>query len=302
MLISEAVDAFQLYLLTERRVAHNTVSSYLSDLNQLENYLLRKHVTKLDQVDPEYLKAFLKNLRASRQIGAHSLARKISALKVFFKFLEQRYSLTNLAINLIFPKLPHKLPHFLSEDEVEHLLEVAAQDTSDLGVRNRTMLLLLYITGMRITELTDLRIQSIQFDEGLISVYGKGDKQRLVPASPEVLQIVRNDYLAEVHARLIAGRSTDYLFPTLHAGKLQNISRQSFWLILKSLAQRAGIERPLSPHQLRHSLATHLLHKGANLRLLQKMLGHERLATVQIYTHVDLAYLREIYDKYHPRS
>lgn len=302
MVINEAISAFEIYLLTERRVAQNTVSSYLSDLKQLEAYLLRKKILNLAQVDPELLKAFLKNLRSTNKIGAHSLARKISALKMFFKFLEQRYHCSNLAVGLIFPKLPHKLPQFLSEAEVEHLLQVAAQDGSDLGVRNRTMLLLLYVTGMRVTELTELRIQSIQFDEALISVQGKGDKQRLVPVSPEVLQLIRHGYLAQVHPRLTGGKATEYLFPTIYGGQLQHITRQSFWLILKQLAQLAGIERPLSPHQLRHSLATHLLRKGANLRLLQTLLGHERLATVQIYTHVDLDYLREIYDQHHPRS
>lgn len=302
MVINEAISAFEIYLLTERRVAQNTVLGYLSDLRQLESYLLRKKIVNFAEIDAELLKSFLKNLRSNNGIGAHSLARKISALKMFFKFLEQRYHLSNLAIGLIFPKLPHKLPQFLSEAEVEHLLQVAAQDSSDLGIRNRTMLLLLYVTGMRVTELTELRVQSIQFDEGLISVHGKGDKQRLVPVSPEVLQLIRHEYLANVYPRLTNGKVTEYLFPTIYGGQIQNITRQSFWLILKELAQLAGIDRPLSPHQLRHSLATHLLRKGANLRLLQTLLGHERLATVQIYTHVDLEYLRQIYDQHHPRS
>jgi integrase/recombinase XerD len=302
MQISEAITSFEIFLLSERCLAKNTVSSYLGDLKQFNSYLRKKKVTESTGINILLLKGYLKHLRNKLHSGPRSMSRKISTIKSFFKFLAQKYDLPNMASALVFPKLQQKLPHFLSEDEIEKLLESAAQDETDLGIRNRVMLVLLYVTGMRISELINLRIHSIQFEDRLISVHGKGDKQRMVPISTEVLSLVKQEYLERVYPNLINNFSTEFLFPTIYAGKVQNMSRQSFWLILKKMAKTAGIEKKISPHLLRHSLATHLLRKGANLRLLQMLLGHERLSTVQIYTHVDLDYLRGIYDKRHPRS
>jgi integrase/recombinase XerD len=167
------------------------------------------------------------------------------------------------------------------------------------------MLYLLYVTGMRISELTNLTVSDIQFDTGFISVRGKGGKGRLVPI-PEAIVLDIKSYLNEIHPKLLGKksefRSSDYLFPVLYAGKLKHITRQAFWAILKKMAILACVKKSLSPHKLRHSLATHLLRKGANLRSLQLLLGHENLSTVQIYTHIDTSYLRQVYDKYHPRS
>ena len=302
MVVSEAITSFEIYLLSERCLAKNTVYSYLGDLRQFDSYLCKKKILVFSQINVSVLKKYLKHLRSKLQAGPRSMSRKISTIKSFFKFVSQKFDLPNLATSLVFPKLQKKLPHFLSEEEIEKLLEHAAADNTDFGIRNRVMLTLLYVTGMRISELIDLRIHSIQFDDHLISVTGKGDKQRMVPVSPEVLSLIKKDYLEGVFLRLIGKNSTDYLFPTVYGGKIQNMSRQSFWLILKKMAQAAGVQRKISPHLLRHSLATHLLRKGANLRLLQMLLGHERLSTVQIYTHVDIDYLRGIYDKRHPRS
>lgn len=301
MLVNAAISTFEIYLLSERRLARNTIASYLGDLRQLEAYLCKKKIVRLAELDTPFLRGYLKYLRSKLHIGPCSMSRKVSTLKSWFKFLAQRYNLEDLAAILVFPKLQQRLPRFLTENEVEILLDYAAKDETCLGIRNRVMLSLLYVTGMRISELTELRVHSIHFDEGLISVHGKGDKQRMVPVLPELLSLIKNEYLNKAYLELAGPGATDYLFPS-NSDKMRGMSRQNFWLVLKKLAINAGIKQKLSPHLLRHSLATHLLKKGANLRLLQVLLGHERLATVQIYTHVDMDYLRGVYDTKHHRS
>lgn len=302
MYVDEAISSFEIYLLSERRLAKNTVASYLGDLKQLAAFLHKKKLRSLKELSSDILKNYLKHLRVRNQAGPRSMARKISTLKSFFKYLATRHAQTDLASVLVFPKLRQLLPRFLTETEIETLLTHVALDQTALGIRNRVMLTLLYVTGMRISELIELRVQAIHFDDGLISVQGKGDKQRLVPVSHEIIELIKVVYLEQTFPTLTAGYATDYLFPAVHNGQIGRLTRQSFWLILKKMAHGAGIERKISPHVLRHSLATHLLKKGANLRLLQVLLGHERLATVQIYTHVDIDYLRKIYDNKHSRS
>ncbi len=302
MRVEQAISSFEIYLLSERRLARNTISSYLGDLNQFGAYLSKKKIFDITSIDTDFLRGYLKFLRNKIHAGPNSMSRKVSTLKSFFNYLSQRHNLANTALLLVFPKLQKRLPHFLSEQDIEKLLEYAAKDLTSLGIRNRVMLMLLYVTGMRISELTELRLHSINFKEGLISVHGKGDKQRMVPVVPELLELIEHTYLKQIYPSLIGQHHGDYLFPSITNERVQAISRQSFWLILKKMALGAGVSQKLSPHLLRHSLATHLLKKGANLRLLQILLGHERLATVQIYTHVDMDYLRGIYDDKHSRS
>ncbi len=303
---------FEVFLLTEKRSSDNTISSYIRDLKQFSDYLNKREL-KLEKLDLAHLKSYLAYLRKTKKMSARTQARKISTLKVFYNFLVREYNFENLAQNLNFPKLEKRLPKFLSEKEVEELLKTASEDKTDLGIRNKIMLYWLYITGMRISELVNLKISDIRFDTGFVTVYGKGGKERLVPVPEESIKELKDEYLSSVHTRL-QGLSdikdnknniyigSEYLFPVNYASKIKPITRQAFWYILKNLAKKAGITSALSPHKLRHSLATHLLKKGANLRLLQMLLGHENLATVQIYTHVDIEYLRNIYDKKHPRS
>jgi len=302
MRIDEAINLFEIYLLSERGLANNTIASYLSDLKQLQDYLNKKKISQVQELDTPFLRGFLKFLRNKLHASPTSMSRKVSTLKSWFKFLSQRHLLPNVAEILVFPKLQKRLPQFLSEAEVEKLLDYAAKDQTNLGVRNRVMLMLLYVTGMRISELTSLKIHALKFDEGLIAVHGKGDKQRMIPVLPELLDLIENVYLKKVHPVLIGNYHSNYLFPSIYNDQVNCITRQMFWMILKKMALSAGVNKKLSPHLLRHSLATHLLKKGANLRLLQILLGHERLATVQIYTHVDVDYLRGIYDSKHKRS
>lgn len=297
--MKEQIEQFFTYLLTEKRVSNNTFSAYRTDILQFAHFLEKKQMP-FATCSLKELKEFL-HLLKNENISATSMARKISSLKQFYSFAEQRWNSDNYAEQLTFPKVEKKLPHYLSEQEIEKLLQASQEDTSPIGVRNRVMLYLLYVTGLRISELTQLITSSILWDSGFLQVEGKGGKQRMVPL-PEPMRIQLKDYLEKYHSTLSHSRKTDYLFPILYAGTIRPITRQAFWGILKQLCTKAGLAKSISPHQLRHSLATHLLKRGADLRSLQMLLGHENLSTVQIYTHVETSHLRKIYDKKHPRS
>jgi integrase/recombinase XerD len=298
----EMLVKFESYLLTERRVAQNTFQAYQRDLEQL-SYFLKERLVTFDTATLQDLKDFLKFLKEDG-LKAKSMARKISCFKTFFLYLNQYFDITNPAEQLISPKLESKLPHYLSEKEIELLLKAADAETTDVGFRNKVMLYLLYGTGMRISELTHLKVTQLDFSSGFIVISGKGGKERMIPVPQHMLTLL-SQYLQHVYPLLVSKdtlKKTDYLFPSYYGKKLQAITRQSFFMYLKDLTIKAGIKKELSPHQLRHSLATHLLKKGANLRSLQMLLGHEQLATVQIYTHIETSHLRKIYDAKHPRS
>ena len=296
------VDRFNAYLLTEKRVAENTFGAYSRDIEQCIRFLYTQGVEPAT-VSVKDIKSFLHYLK-KLNCSARTMSRKISSLKVFFSYLNQQYGFANVAEDLAFPKLEKRLPQYLSEDEVEKLFEVACRDKTPHGARNKVMLYLLYVSGMRITELTKLQLSDIHFDTGLIYVQGKGGKGRMVPIPEQVLTLLKG-YIKTITELLVSKKSrykTEYLFPVCYGGKSKPISRQAFWIILKQLWAKTGIDRPISPHKLRHSIATHMLKHGADLRSLQMLLGHENLSTVQIYTHVETSYLRKIYDKKHPRS
>lgn len=299
----EYINDFERYLLTEKRVAKNTFDAYRRDLIQLIDYMEQASLA-CATITLQELQAFLVYLR-KKNITARSIARKISCTKTFFSFLKQYHGLENHAQSLHTPTLEKRLPTYLKEQEVERLLETAHLDTSIHGVRNATMLYLLYATGLRISELVSLNVNALDFSQGYITVHGKGNKERIVPLPEHLMQFIEY-YLEEIYPQLLIKDgehcTTHFLFPTFYAGVLKAMSRQMFWVYLKKIARRAGITNTLSPHMLRHSLATHLLKKGAHLRSLQLLLGHEQLTTVQIYTHVETEHLRKIYDKKHPRS
>lgn len=235
-------------------------------------------------------------------MSARSMSRKISSLKSFFKYLSEHANYKDIAESVTFPKLEKQLPNYLPENEVEKLLHVADRDITHNGIRNKVMLYLLYVTGMRISELVSVTIGEVRFDTGFISVSGKGGRGRMVPLPQPMIKLLRL-YLESIHKDFTQKKKkTNYLFPTYYAGKVKPITRQAFWIILKKIWARTGIKRTISPHKLRHSFATHMLKHGANLRSLQLLLGHENLSTVQIYTHLETSYLRQVYDKKHPRS
>ena len=294
------LNKFEAYLLTEKHVAHNTYSAYMHDIGQCVEYA-KTCGKALDQIDKNTLKNFLAHLKKNN-VSAQSISRKISTLKLFFKWAHQHYGWQPIADDLVFPKLDKKLPNYLSEQEVQELLQAAHEDTSEVGKRNLLMLYLLYSAGLRVTELTTLKVSDINDDTGVITLLGKGSKQRVVPLPAHILVMVQ-DYVKTIHKKFMQIHgNTEYLFPSVYAGVVKPISRQAYWNILKQLCAKTTIKRVVSPHVLRHSLATHLLKNGAHLRSLQLLLGHENLSTVQIYTHVEMSHLRVLYNKKHPRS
>lgn len=297
------VTAFEAYLLTQKRVARNTFQAYKQDLQQYIDFLSRKKIP-LKEATVLDLKAYLKLLKQEK-LSPRSTARKISSLKIFYQYAHQKEGWQDIAQELISPRITKTLPKFLSELEVKNLLIVASSDITPIGERNRLLLHMLYASGMRISELIAITLTQLHQDTGFIAIEGKGSKQRMVPLPQGTWELIRA-YLEASHKQFSIkynnGNTVAYLFPILYADTIKHITRQACWGIVKRLCETAGIKRAVSPHQLRHSLATHLLKKGADLRSLQLWLGHENVNTVQIYTHVETDFLRQMYDKKHPRS
>lgn len=290
---------FEAYLLTEKRVSKNTFDAYKRDIEQLIRYLDINN-KELEQIDEIILKEFLKDVH-SKGIKSRSFARKISSLKQFFNFLHRRYNLPDLGVHLHIPKIEKKLPECITEQEIEQLFQVAEQDITPQGIRDKIMIFLMYVSGMRASELVSLKTSSIAFDTGFITICGKGGRERLLPIPTKMLHAIA-EYIRITLPLITQGMQTDYLFPVLYGKTLKPMSRQGLWLTLKKIWAKTGIQRSLSPHKLRHSFATHLLKQGVHLRSLQMLLGHENLNTVQVYTHLEKSYLRTVYDKKHPRS
>jgi len=295
----EILTKFEAYLLTEQRVSTNTIVAYKCDLAQLAEFLQKKEELIAD-ADSSHLKEFLSFLH-SLKLAPRTLARKISSLKALFRFMHSRLGLGDRAADIHFPKIGRMLPRYLSEYEIARLFEVADADKSAQGLRNRVMLYLMYVCGLRVGELVGLRLGDVRLQEELLSVDGKGGKQRLIPIPPAVVALIA-DYIDATGVVRSKKNVGGHLFPVPYGGRIKPLSRQLFWIILKRLCAKAKIKRAISPHQLRHSFATHMLKSGADLRSLQLLLGHENLSTVQIYTHVETSHLRSIYDKKHPRS
>lgn len=284
-------------------VAINTLQAYQRDILQCINFLESRGRTSFDQVTAQDIKEFLHHLRLTLKISARTVSRKLSSLKSFSKFLQYHYNHADFTYNVSFPKLEKSLPTFLTEDQILNLFNVAQTDETPTGKRNSTMIALMYVCGVRVSELVELTSSNINFTDGLLHVSGKGGKQRIVPLPNSMVEMLQV-YLLNVQPYLFRNMTiiSDILFPILYADKVKPMTRQGFWGILKQVVTKAGLPDSISPHVLRHSIATHLLKKGANLRLLQMALGHEQLQTVQVYTHVEVSHLRKLYDAKHPRA
>jgi integrase/recombinase XerD len=242
----------------------------------------------------------LRFLAQSRAYGLspRSLARRMAGLRAFCRYLKQEGVLvTDPLLDLETPRPPQRLPHFLSLDEVERLLRQPHLDTPR-GLRDVAMLETLYATGLRVSELVTLSMSDLHLTEGWIKVRGKGGKERLLPLGEPAIERVQA-YLASAREQLMRGLRTTQVFVNGRGG---GMTRQGFWKLLRAYARQAGITKPLSPHTMRHSFATHLLERGADLRAVQQMLGHSDISTTQIYTHVLEARLRSAYQRYHPRA
>lgn len=278
----------------ERGLSENTLAAYRRDLTRLGESLARKG-SDLLTADAAVLSSYLRELRREG-LSPRSITRAQSSIRGFYESLvtwgERK---DDPSVNLIQPKLFRKLPTVLSEDEVEALL--ATPDTSTaLGMRDRAMLELLYATGLRVSELVGLQLSQLRLDQGFLVTFGKGNKERLVPVGEEA-EAWLGRYLREIRPTLAEGRHQAVFVN--YAG--EPMTRMGFWKILKAYGVKAGI-RELSPHVLRHSFATHLLNHGADLRVVQTLLGHANISTTEIYTHVHEERLKSLYDRFHPRS
>lgn len=295
--VSELIDAYVDYLRDVRRMSPNTLSSYAHDLRGLAEFA-EEQARPIAALDRRDLEAFARQLMSSG-LAPRSVARAIACVRGFYKFLlvEKRIA-ADPAEDLRAPRAWPALPKYLDMEQVDQLL--AQPDVSTpRGVRDKALIELLYATGLRVTELLSLKAGDISLDAGYLTCIGKGDKQRIVPLGDSAADWVRR-YVAEARPALLKGRKSKWLFVNAKAGG--QLSRIGFWKILKEYGLKAGIPRGLSPHVLRHSFATHLLDRGADLRAIQMMLGHADLSTTQIYTHVLEARLRTVYDKFHPRK
>jgi len=292
-----AAEAFFDYLRVERGLATNTLLAYQTDLRQFFEFLVGRGIRSLSEVTGEVILQYLTSLR-TQLLTPRSIARKRSAIAMFHRFA-QREQLTshNPTENLESPKVRPALPRVLTIEEVDQLLAAPAPGEV-AGVRDRAMLELMYAAGLRVSELINLKIDEVNLDIGFVRCFGKGGKERIVPIGRAAIMALR-DYLSFARPKLDRGREPQMLFLTNRGNRF---SREAFWRQIKAHARRAGIQKPVSPHTLRHSFATHLLERGADLRSIQEMLGHASIATTQIYTHVSRSRLREAYTKAHPRA
>jgi integrase/recombinase XerD len=287
--------AFLEYLSVEKGLSINTIQSYSLDLNKLFLFFQKEKIPWKRAKESDLVK-FIHHMSRSG-LSARSLARLISSLKSFYRFLILDGILKkNPANNLTSPKSWLSLPKFLSVKEVESLLRQPKEDETR-GIRDRAMLELLYATGLRVSELVSLRMSDLNIEGGFLICRGKGGKERIVPFGGSAAGAILN-YLSESRPKFLLGES-GFLFLTYRG---QPFTRQGFWKILKKYAIEAKLENKISPHVLRHSFATHLLERGADLRSVQLMLGHSQITTTQIYTHVSRKQIRHLYEKYHPRA
>lgn len=294
--MDELLEQFFHHLSVERGLAQMTLESYAHDLQDFREFLRLREREAWEEVTLEDLQAYFAGLE-SRGLAAGSRARRLSALRQFYRFLQREERLAANPVELLdSPRLPLKLPQVLSESEVEALLS-AVDPATPLGQRDAALLEVLYATGLRVSELVGLTLKQVDLRRGVVRPLGKGRKERLVPMVSRAVEKLKL-YLEQGRPRLLKGKTSPYLFVNQRGGPL---SRQGFWKILRRYARLAGT-RQLSPHTLRHSFATHLLSRGANLRVLQLLLGHADLATTQIYTQVDAARLKAAHHKAHPRS
>lgn len=292
------IDQFADALWLSDGLARNTIESYRRDVTQLHDWLIAQKRASLVDVAVNDLKAFLAHRVEVAKSSARSTARLTSALKRFFQYLMQERVITkDPSAALESPKLTRGLPKSLSERDVEALLN-APDLKSPLGMRDKAMLETLYATGLRVTELVTLKTAQVSLDMNVVRVIGKGNKERLVPMGEVAAEWIKR-YQAEARSDILGAQKSADLFVTQRGGAM---TRQMFWHTIKAQAFRAGIYVPISPHTLRHAFATHLINHGADLRVVQLLLGHADITTTQIYTHVARERMKALHQTHHPRG
>jgi integrase/recombinase XerD len=292
------LNQYRYYLKVERGFAVNTVNSYLNDLKLYTSYIDKTHSIKNPiGIKPKHVQMFLNNEKRKRS-KMSTIQRKLSAIKSFHAFLLlEKIVDDNVTAEIVSPKQEKKLPTVLSMEEVELIL-LKLEDDTPINKRNKSMVELMYATGMRVSELINLNIEDIHLNNEFIHVKGKGNKERIIPINDIAIKVLQ-DYI--INGRIVLNKQNrhDALFLNYLGNR---ISRQSFWKFLTKHCESVGITKHINPHKLRHSFATHLLENGVDLRLVQELLGHEDISTTQIYTHIDKSHLKEIYNGAHPRA
>jgi integrase/recombinase XerD len=294
--VEAQVRTFLNYLRVEKGLSDNTIQAYRRDMAKFASFAAERKVG-VTELRREHVVDFLGTLYR-RHLDSRSVARHLVTIRHFFRFLLLEGTIeSDPAANIESPKFRQSLPEFLSVDEVDRLLR--QPDKNDVvGIRDRAMIELMYSTGLRVSELCGLRVSDLQMEPGCLRCIGKGNKERLVPVGKRALEAVR-DYLREARQAFSRGVASPYLFLNQKGHKLNRIA---FWKILGEYGRKAGLRKSLTPHMLRHSFATHLLDRGADLRSVQMMLGHSDISTTQIYTHVVEERLKQVYKAHHPRA
>lgn len=295
--MQDAIDEYLHFIKVERGLSINTQENYQRDLAQYKEYLTERGIHNWNEVDRFVILDFLQKLRDENK-AASSVVRMMSALRQFHLFLRQE-DLTNdnPMQHIDSPKKQEHLPDTLSMEEVEKLIETP-DVTTPLGLRNRAILETMYATGLRVSELISLKRDDLHLSMGLIQTIGKGNKERIIPIGDIAAQWLER-YFADSRPKLVKNKELPEVFVNFHGNKL---TRQGIWKNIKAIVKEAGIQKDVTPHTLRHSFATHLLENGADLRMVQELLGHSSISTTQIYTHVTKKRVAEVYQKYFPRD
>ena len=295
---ADLLDEFCDNLWLEDGLSRNTLDSYRRDLSKFAAWLEKQRDASILQATHGDIQGYLAHLVSAQKAKPSSTGRNISSLKRLFRYLLRQGKIAaDPTLQIDTPKLPRNLPKSLTEQDVEQLLDAPGTRTP-LGLRDRTMFEVLYATGLRVSELVTLRITQVSMDMGVVRVMGKGSKERLVPLGEEALDWLRR-YLVDGRGVLLGKQMSDAMFVTARG---EGMTRQMFWYLIKKHAKHGGLSKSLSPHTLRHAFATHLLNHGADLRVVQMLLGHADISTTQIYTHVARERLKQLHARHHPRG
>lgn len=294
--MKELIESFLDYLSVERGLSKNTIISYRKDLNSYLGFIEASHIDALSKITRNDITNFMLSQK-DKKISTNSIARNLAAIRMFHKFLARERILKSDPSNLIdSPRLWKRIPQTLSLNEVEALIS-QPNVRENQGVRDKAILETLYATGMRVSEAVDLKINDVNLDVGFLRCIGKGNKERVVPIGKKAISSIKR-YIEVSRPHFQKNKEVNSLFLNRFGKK---ISRQSVWKILKKYAKQARIKKPIKPHILRHSFATHLLERGADLRSVQEMLGHANISTTQIYTHINKDRLKTVHRMFHPR-
>jgi integrase/recombinase XerD len=291
-----SIDRFLDAVWMERGLSPNTLSAYRADLTALDRWLQGRGCSSLAAKRADVL-AFIAH-RVEGGARPRSTARQLSSFRRYYRYLIREGTIKeDPTAQIAMPKIGRSLPKSLTEEEVEALLAAPTLD-DPLGNRDRSMLEVLYATGLRVSELVNLKSSQVNMNQGVLRIVGKGDRERLIPLGEEAVEWLQK-FISGPRLEILLERQTEYLFPTRRGDRM---TRQAFWHIIKRYAQKAGVAKTLSPHTLRHAFATHLLNHGADLRVVQMLLGHSDLSTTQIYTHVARERMKELHAQHHPRG